>query len=195
MACCAEHRGRQGTERRADGEEVRAQAADEPFDEGLEERCGREGVAKAHDLQLSDVYRLVLGEWERRSESRTAALLSQKSRMHQSPIAPITKKGTANEMMALTSVVMYSARSGLPCWRPQEVVHTPSKSGKYRGINGVAKRYMSSAISKQVSWVAISSQETFSQVLKGGLLSNWGMNFLSMEGSGLEVAGDDSGGV
>lgn len=90
-------------------------------------------------------------------------------------------------MTALTSVVMYSARSGLPCWRPHEVVHTPSKSGKYRGISGVAKRNMSSAIRRQVSWVAMSSQEAFNQVLKGGLLSNWGTNFLSLERSDLEV--------
>jgi hypothetical protein len=51
VTCCAEDRGRQGTDGVTDGEEVWAQAADEPFDEGLEERCGCEGVAEAHDLR------------------------------------------------------------------------------------------------------------------------------------------------
>ena len=61
---------------------------------------------------------------------RTAAFVSQKSRIHHSPIAPMTTSGTAKDIIALTKVVMYSASSGFPCAKPQDVVHTPSKYGK-----------------------------------------------------------------
>ena len=67
-------------------------------------------------------------------------MLSQKSLVPHSPNTPITNSGTTNDTAALTGVDTYSVSRGFPYFSPHALVPTPGYSGKYRGINGFARR-------------------------------------------------------
>jgi hypothetical protein len=107
---------------------VRTQATDEEFEKRLEESRRGKGIAQSN--QLTQLQLPLTLESISHAVRLTAAFPSSNDLVPHNAIAPITKAGTTKLTIALTTVVMYSARYGWLCFMPHALFSTPLYKGK-----------------------------------------------------------------